>query len=55
MAAAALVGLEGYVEFNRPLEASSRLSSCAFIENSLLHSSVEVNKNVEFNRPSDVR
>src|SRR6266542_1500210 len=34
-----------------PLEASSRLSSSAFIKNSLLHSSVEVNKTVEFNRP----
>src|SRR5262249_46502862 len=32
----------------QPLEASSRLSSCAFITYNLFHSSVEVNKNVEF-------
>src|SRR6266516_1720026 len=31
----------------QPLGASRRLSSCAFIKNRLLHSSVEVNKNVE--------
>src|SRR5262249_21202448 len=32
----------------QPLEASSRLSSCAFITYNLFHSSVEVHKDVEF-------